>query len=98
MNTVFGTYENGSVKLDAPVDWSEGSRVVVQPTEAEDEQIGMREEDWPADPKGIAEWRARFAALEPLEFTAEDEAEIAAARKAVRAVTLDAVRRKMGLA
>ena len=74
MNTVFGTYENGRVKLDAPVDWSDGSRVVVQPTAADDEQVGMREEDWPTDAQGIAEWRAKFAELEPLEFTPEEEA------------------------
>jgi predicted DNA-binding antitoxin AbrB/MazE fold protein len=92
---VFGTYENGSVKLDAPVDWSEGSRVVVQPTEPEGERIGMREEDWPTDPEGIANLLARMDALEPLELTADDEAGIAAARKAVRDYTIEAVRRQM---
>jgi hypothetical protein len=36
-------------------------------------------------------------ALEPLEFTPEDEAEIAAARQAVKDYTIAAVRKQMGL-
>jgi hypothetical protein len=35
--------------------------------------------------------------IEPLEFTPDEEKEIEAARKEVRKVTLDAVRRQMGL-
>ena len=40
---------------------------------------------------------ALLDSLEPLQFTPEDEAEIAAARAEVREVTLRAVRKKMGL-
>jgi hypothetical protein len=35
--------------------------------------------------------------FEPVELPPEDEAEIAAAREAVKRVTLEAVRRRMGL-
>ncbi len=94
LDIVHGTFRNGRVELDEPVDWPDGSRVEVS---AESESIGMREEDWPQTPEGIAALVARMEAFEPLEFTPEEEAEIAAARQAVREVTIAAVRKKMGL-
>ena len=60
-------------------------------------EYGLREEDWPDTPENRAEILRRMEAIEPLELTAEDEAEIAAARAAVREVTLAAVRKQMGL-
>lgn len=40
---------------------------------------------------------ARWDAAEPLEFTAEDDSEITAAREQFRQISLKAVRRQMGL-
>ncbi len=94
MSTVTGTYRQGQVQLDTPVDWQEGVRVRVV---REEEAVGMREEDWPTTPEGIRELVARMEALEPLELTPEDEAEIEAARAEVKRVTLEAVRKQMGL-
>ena len=89
--TIEGTYHAGRVDLDKDVDWPEGCRVRVAL------EYGLREEDWPDTPENRAEILRRMEAIEPLELTAEDEVEIAAARTAVREVTLAAVRKQMGL-
>jgi hypothetical protein len=94
VQSVVGTYENGQVNLDAPVEWEPGTRVRVVLEEA---SLGIREEDWPSTPEGIGDLLARMETLEPLELTPDEEAEIEAARADVRRVTLDAVRKQMGL-
>jgi len=93
MRVVTGTYHEGQVVLDSPVDWPDGARVNV----ATEETVGLSEADWPRTPEELDALVARFAALEPLEITPEEEAEIAAARAEVRRVTIEAVRKKMGL-
>ena len=50
-----------------------------------------------ATKEGIAALLANLDDVEPLEFTPEEETEIAAAREEVRRVTIEAVRKKMGL-
>lgn len=89
-----GTYHAGRVELDSPVDWPEGRRVSVL---SEPATFGMREEDWPKTPEELARLVALIDSFESVEFTAEDEAEIAAARAVVRQKDLEAVRQKMGL-
>ncbi len=93
MDQVTGTYRGGLVVLDEPPNWPEGARVVVG---SPDESRPI-EEEWSTRSEGVADLIARWDAMEALELTPEDEAEIAAARDAVRQKTLEAVRRKMGL-
>lgn len=59
--------------------------------------IGLREQDWPTTPEGIAALLAQMDAIEPLELTPSERAEISASRSAVREKSIDAVRRRMGL-
>jgi hypothetical protein len=95
MDSVLGTYREGHIVLDGPVNLREGSRVVILPAA---EGIGLNEATWPDTAEARAEILARMDAVEPLEFTPEEEAEIAAAREAVKNVTIEAVQKKMGLA
>jgi hypothetical protein len=95
MDSILGTYQRGHVLLDEPVNWPEGSRVVIAPA---NKRKGLTEEEWPDTPEGIAALLANLDAVEPLEFTPEEEAEIAAAREEVRRMTIEAVRKQMGLA
>jgi hypothetical protein len=81
MNGINATYRNGQIVLDEPVDWPEGKRLRVEPV-TEEETVGIREEDWPTDPEGIARHLALMDRIEPLEMTPEEEAEWQAARKA----------------
>jgi hypothetical protein len=78
MNAIAGTYEQGRIVLQAPVDWPEGSRVEVMLVESSISKIGMTEEEWPSDPQGIAELLALMDQCEPLGMTAEEEADLAA--------------------
>ena len=94
MSPVHGTYRHGQIELDSPVGWPDGSRVTIAPARG---GIGLNESDWPDNPETRAALVAKLEAMEPLEPSPEDEVEIAAAREAVRAATIRAVRGQMGL-
>jgi hypothetical protein len=81
MKTIMGTVHNGTIIADQPIEWPEGFRVIIKPA-AEEEALGIREEDWPTDPEGIARLLALMDQIEPLEMTPEEEAAWEAARKA----------------
>jgi hypothetical protein len=82
-NTVGGTYREGRIVLDRPMNWTEGTRVVVQLL---DEENGLIDGVWPADgsPEGEAEILRRMQAPEPEEITREDRKAFAAAIDEVR--------------
>jgi hypothetical protein len=94
MNAIAGTYQQGRIVLQSPVDWPEGSRVEVMLVEPGIGKIGMTEEEWPSDPQGISELLARMDQCEPLEMTAEEEADWAAWRQKVKEYTLTKMRQR----
>jgi hypothetical protein len=94
MMAVRGTYKKGRIILDSAVDWPEGSRVLIEPANPE---MGLRESEWPETPENLAELLKRMDEFEPLEISPEEEREIEAARQEVRKVTIEAVRKQMGL-
>jgi hypothetical protein len=73
--------KDGKIELEAPTDWPEGTEVRIEPSKPA-ESIGIRDEDWPDTPEGIARLLASMDRIEPLDMTAEEEAEWAAARSA----------------
>jgi hypothetical protein len=74
MNALQGTVKNGQIVLDEPAELPEGSRVEVLPVEAARPALGMREEDWPTTPEGIAALLARMDQVEPGWLSPEDDA------------------------
>jgi hypothetical protein len=54
MNVLKGTMRNGLIVLDDPGELPEGTRVEVLPVETVDPVRGMREEEWPTTPEGMA--------------------------------------------
>lgn len=74
MTTLQGTVKNGHIVLDEPVKLAEGTRVEVLPTETDRAAVGMREEDWPTTPEGIAGLLARMDRVEPAWLSPEDDA------------------------
>jgi len=60
-----GTINHGEVVLDTPAELPEGTRVEVLPVEAARPTLGMREEDWPTTPEGIAALLKRMDEVEP---------------------------------
>lgn len=72
--TIQGTLKNGQVVLDEPFDLPDGTRVEVVPVTKDRPPIGMREEDWPTTPEGIAALLKRMEEREPGWLSPEDEA------------------------
>jgi hypothetical protein len=73
MGAIRGRLIDGKVVLDTPAEWPEGTEVLVEPAE-EYVGVGMREEDWPTTPEGIADLIARVDRIEPF-LTPEEDAE-----------------------
>jgi len=76
-----GRVQNAVVVLQGGRVWPDGTKVLVEPY-PHDEALGLREEDWPTEPEGIAQHLAMMDQIEPLEMTTGEEAEWQAARKA----------------
>ena len=74
MNALQGTIESGQIVLDAPAELPDGTRVDVLPVEGTGSTLGMREEDWPTTPGGIAALLARMDQVEPGWLSAADDA------------------------
>jgi hypothetical protein len=83
MNAVKGTWKNGRIVLDRPIDWPDGCRLAIAPL-PEEETLGIREEDWPTTPEAMADWLSWYDSLEPLEITADEEAEFEAWRQKLK--------------
>src|SRR5712691_295781 len=65
MNAIKATWTNGQIVPAEPVDWPEGSELLVEPVCA-DEKIGMTEDEWRDDPQSIAAWIAAVDKIEPM--------------------------------
>lgn len=89
-----GTYRDGRIELDQPVDWVDGMRVVI---ESEEESWDVDCPDAPMTPEEIEKRIAAIDAIEPLELTDAEVAEIDAARKQFGDYTIEAVKKQMGL-
>ncbi len=73
MNARQGTVRNGQIVIDEPADLPEGTRVEVVPVEAGRPTLGMREEDWPTTPEGIAALLARMDKVEASWLSPQEE-------------------------
>jgi hypothetical protein len=74
MNVLQGTIKNGQIILDVPALLPEGTRLEVLPIEEARPALGIREEDWPTTPEGIAALLARMDQVEPGGLSPEDDA------------------------
>jgi hypothetical protein len=74
MNALQGIIRNGQIVLDLPAELPDGTRVEVLPIEGAKPSLGMREEDWPTTPEGIAVLLARLDQVEPGWLSPEDDA------------------------
>jgi hypothetical protein len=94
MDSVRATWKNGQIILDRPTDWPEGCRLVIEPDPC-DQAIGVREDEWSNAPQAIADWLKWYDALEPLVFSHEEEADIAAWRQRVKECTLASMQKNL---
>jgi len=59
--------------------------------------VGMREEDWPTTPEGIAAHVRGMESFEPVVLTPQEESDLAAWRAEMKRFNVEAVRKQMGL-
>ncbi len=83
--TLKGTWKNGQVILDSPAERPEGCRVIIEPISDETGTLGITEQVWPQSPEAIPDWLAWFDSIEPIEMTAEEEAQWQAGGEVQRA-------------
>jgi hypothetical protein len=94
MNAINGIFKNGRLELGGQPDWPDGTHVLIEPTLAPQDKIGLDESEWRDDPASLADWEARIQTIEPLEYTPE-AARIADFDEQMRQYNLEAVRRQM---
>lgn len=96
MHAIRATWTKGQIVPAEPVDWPEGSQLLVEPLPKE-EKIGLAEEEWQDSPEALADWEAWIGTIEPLEYTDEERASLARFREEFRRFNIEAVRKQMGL-
>jgi len=96
MNVVRAIWTNGRILPSGPVDWPDGSELIVEPV-ATAEQIGIDESEWQDDAESIAAWLARVDAIPPRLLDDEERTESERYREEHRRFNIDAVRKQMGL-
>ena len=87
MNAIKATWRKGRIVPDAPVDWPEGCRLLVEPVH-EGETIGITEGEWPKTPEERAEWLKWFDSVKPVKMTPAEEAEWQAYRQKIKEYTI----------
>ncbi len=78
MTVMHATVRGGRLVIDTPPDWPDGATV----------EVRVVDDDQPLPPEEIARRLAIMATFEPVEFTPQEEAEIAAWREQVKQYTL----------
>jgi hypothetical protein len=95
MHAIKAIWKNGRILPSEPVDWPDGSEVMVAPIVANEEKVGLTEEEWRDDPASIAAWETGVRGIEPPEYSDEERLELARYREEYRRYNLEAVRRQM---
>jgi hypothetical protein len=80
MKAIEATFKNGQIVPDGPTDWPEGCRLRIEPLASTDIANG---EEHRETPEQIEDWLRWYRSLEPLEFTGEEEADLATWRRRV---------------
>ena len=94
MNAIKATWTNGRILPLEPVDWPEGSELLVEPVPPS-EKIGMDESEWRDDPESIAEWIAWVDTIQPMIWAEGEREEYERYRAEHRRFNIEAVRKQM---
>lgn len=95
MNSIKAIWTNGQIVPVEPIDWPEGSELLVEPVSPHQYKIGMSEEDWHDDPESIAAWVAAVEKIEPLIWKEGEEEEYQRHREESRKFNIEAVRKQL---
>jgi hypothetical protein len=69
MNAIKATAAQGRLELSVPLDWPDGTEVLIEPTTAPLKKIGIDESEWRDDAESLADWETWIKTFEPLELT-----------------------------
>jgi hypothetical protein len=94
MNTVKATWKNGQIVPESPVNWHEGSHLLIHEVPGTEIEF-MTEEEQSDDPAAIERWIQEVRAIPALPLTPEEEAAMLTWFQKVREFNLEAVRRQM---
>jgi hypothetical protein len=94
MHAIKATWTNGQIVPTEPVDWPEGSQLLVERVPST-EKIGMDESEWRDDPQSIADWIAKVEKIEPMIWAEGEREEFERYREKFREFNIEAVRRQM---
>ncbi len=95
MNAIRATVMRGRLELTVPLDWPDGTEVLIEPTIAPHAKIGIDESEWRDDPESHADWDAWIKTIEPFELTPEEAKRNADFAEQMRKYNVEAVRRQM---
>ena len=95
MNAIKATWTNGQIVPAEPVDWPEGSELLVKPIMGNEEKIGIGEEEWRDDPESIAAWIEAVDKIEPMIWAEGEREEYERYRQKCRQFNMEAVRKQM---
>jgi hypothetical protein len=95
VDSIKAVWTNGQIQPLEPVDWPEGSQLVVEPVACSDDDVVPGDNVWGDDPESFAAWAAAVEKIEPMVWAEGEREQFEAFRKKVRQYTLDAVRKQM---
>ena len=96
MNTIKATWTNGRIIPSEPVDWPEGSELLVEQV-APSVKCGLDETVWRDDADALADWKAWTKTIQPLVYTEEERESLTRYNEDFRRYNLEAVRKQMSL-
>lgn len=94
MSSIRAIWTNGQIVPAEPVDWPDGSELVVAPMPSAD-KIGMDPAEWQDDPESLATWIAAVEKLEPMVWLDGEREEYERYQAQVKQFNIEAVRRQM---
>ena len=67
-DSIRAVWTNGHIVPSEPVDWPEGSQLLVEPLSLLYEKVGLDESERDDSPEAIADWIKAVNAIEPFEW------------------------------
>lgn len=95
MNSIKAIWTNGQIVPAEPVDWPEGSQLVVEPLARRAAEVGLTEDEWRDDPEAVAAWIAAVEQIEPLVWHEGKREAYESYRAKQRQFNIEAVRNQM---
>jgi len=96
MDAIRATWTNGQIVPSEPVNWPDGSQLLVEPIPSS-EKIGLDESEWQNDAQSISAWIEWVDTIEPLALSEEERADMEHYRAEHRRFNIEAVRTQMQL-